>query len=262
MRMGLVLLLWTRYAKSFMAFQKLDVPYVLIGVSFFLSTTLMFFGVFSRLSAAWAGLTMLVGVYFYLGFWQDMEPFTHHHTYLLCFGTFLMALTHCGRSYSVDRWWAVRAAVAAGEPPPPERGPMWAQHLIAFQLAMIYLWGAYDKTSMAYLSGERFEHYLMLLYFGSDYPQWAGFASLCTFLAVSSVLLEYALAFGLFFRRLQPVLIPAGLMFHAIIYYTMPVGTFSLTMGLFYLAYIHPDAVHRLIDMLSGYPVKAPTISQ
>jgi len=257
MRIGLVLLLWVRYAKSFILFTKLDPAYIGIGASFWLSTTLLFFGVFSRLSATWAGVTTMAGIYFFLGYERGMEPFTHHHTYLLCISPLLLALTPCGGSYSFDRWWALRSADAAGEPPPPERGPLWGQYLIAFQIAMIYLWGAVDKTNAAYLSGERFEHYLMALYFGSDYPKWSGFAPMCTFLAVSSVVLEYALVPGLFLRRLQPLLIPIAMIFHAIIYYTMPVGTFTLNMWLFYIAFIHPDVVHDFIDRMSGHSVSS-----
>jgi hypothetical protein len=40
---------------------------------------------------------------------------------------------------------------------------------------------------------------------------------------------EYSLAFGLFFRPLRKWLVPAGSLFHAIIFVTLPVPTLSAT---------------------------------
>ena len=65
--------------------------------------------------------------------------------------------------------------------------------------------------------------------------------------AVMVVLLEYALAFGLPFRATRRYLVLPGLAFHAIIYVSLPVATFSATMILLYLAYYDPEAVDRVI---------------
>ena len=43
-----------------------------------------------------------------------------------------------------------------------------------------------------------------------------------------------------------------GLAFHAVIYCTLPVYTFSATMVVLYLAYFDPDDVHGFIDRLQG----------
>ena len=127
---------------------------------------------------------------------------------------------------------------------------MWGLSLLAVQISAIYLWGTYAKLTTAYLSGERFEHYTMYLYLGSDYPDWPGFHALMLVLAWSAVVIEPVLAIGLFFKRARPYLIPAGLLFHAILYWTLPVGVFSVTMFLCYLAYLDPDAFHRWLDRL------------
>jgi hypothetical protein len=47
--------------------------------------------------------------------------------------------------------------------------------------------------------------------------------------------------------------IVGGLVLHALIYYLTPVGTYTATMWLLYLAFVDPDATHRLIDRMSGH---------
>ncbi len=250
-RMGLVALIWTRYASDFLLYQNLEPYFLLHGVSLFVATTLLFFGAFTRVAAVWTAVT-LVSFYYYLGYAKDMEPYTHHHTYVLAISAVLLALSPCGKSYSWDRWRALARAEASGEPPPSERGPQWALRLMALQVSLIYFWSGFDKCNPAFLSGERMEHYTMYLYLGSDYPKSVLFHPTMVLLAWSTVALEFGLAFGLWWKRAQKFLIPFGMIFHALLYVLLPVGTYSLNMWLLYLAFLDPDAVHRFLDRLSG----------
>ena len=250
-RMGLVLLVWTRYAEDFLLYKNLEPYYLLHGVSLFVASTLLFFGAFTRVAAIWTAAT-LVSFYYYMGYAKGIEPYTHHHTYVLAMTGVLLACSPCGRSYSLDRWRALARAKQRGEPPPSESGPQWALRLMALQVSLIYFWSGFDKCNPAFLSGERMEHYAMYLYLGSDYPKSALFHPLMVGLAWSTVFLEFALAFGLWWRRAQRFLIPFGMIFHAMLYVLLPVGTYSLNMWLLYLAFLDPDAVHRFIDKLSG----------
>jgi hypothetical protein len=100
------------------------------------------------------------------------------------------------------------------------------------------------------------EHFAMYLYLGSDYPKSSLFHPAMVGLAWTTVSVELVLAFGLWFKRLQPWLIPLGLIFHALLYVLLPVGTYSLNMWLLYLAYLDPDAVHRFLDRMA--PSAAP----
>ncbi len=70
--------------------------------------------------------------------------------------------------------------------------------------------------------------------------------------AIGSVMFEYTLSFGLWIPRWKRWLIPIGLAFHGLIYLTMPVMVFTVTVWLLYLLFLPPDAVHRAIDRLSG----------
>jgi hypothetical protein len=67
-----------------------------------------------------------------------------------------------------------------------------------------------------------------------------------------TVLLEFALAFGLHFRRSRRWLVLPGLALHASFYTLLNVNTFSVTMMLLYLAFYDPDDVHRVLDRLQG----------
>ncbi len=251
LRVGLALLVWTRFCNDFAAFHDNGAAWTLLGASLFASSTLMLLGWRSRLATAWTGLT-LAAIVVYLGVVERHYALLHHHVSLLMIATVLLALTPCGGSLSLDRWRAVRAAERAGRPPPPERGPQWAVHLIALQMSAVYLWGAIDKTRVAWLSGERLEAILMYHYTGSDWPSWPGFPALCLAGAVSTVALEYALAVGLWFPRWHRVLIPTVIVFHGLLYFTLPVATFSATMYVMMLAFVPAATVHRVVDRLLG----------
>lgn len=259
LRVSLALLVYARWGRDFQLFRdmqpdRIDMAsgaFFALSAALTLSTTGMLLGAASRVSTALAGLSTLA-VVLWVGETLGHEPYTHHNTWALALGVALLALTPCGRSLSVDRWLAVSRARRAGEAPPPERGPLWALPLLGVHVSAIYLWGTVAKLTVGYLSGARFEHYLMYLYLGSDVPSgWLWSAAIFVFVW-TGVLLEPVLAVGLWFRRPRAVLFWVGLAFHGIIYWTLPVGTFSLTMWALYLAFLDPDAVHVGIDRMLG----------
>ncbi len=251
-RIFLVLIIWTRWGSEVLLFRSLSSPaHLILSLSYFASTTLMLLGVFSRASTLWAGLTTL-SMYYYFGLELGREPWTHHHAYLLAFATLLCAFTPCGRSYSLDRWWALCRAQKAGLPPPREWGNLWGLRLIALQLSMVYLYSAYNKTTAAYLTGERMEGYLLRYYLGSDLPRWPGFHELMAVMGSGTVVLEYALAVGLLFASTRRWLVIPGLLLHGSFYVLLPILTFSATMVLLYLAYFDANTIHAVIDRLGG----------
>jgi hypothetical protein len=251
------MLFWARWAGELLLYRDQTAVGLTLSVGFFAATLLLFVGFHSRLAAV---CTAIVGfaMYYYFGHVLGREPWTHHHTYLLAAAALLLAMTPCGRSYSVDRYLAVARAERSGLPPPAERGNPWGLRLIVLQLSALYFFSAFDKTSIGFLSGARLEQIFLWYYAGSDYPAIPGLANLTMLVAWAVVALEYALAFGLPFRRTRRYLLLPGLAFHAAIYVTLPVYTFSATMVLLYLAYFDADAVHRTIDRLQGYGPAAP----
>jgi hypothetical protein len=250
-RIGIAMLFWSRWAGELLLYMNQSAIGLFLSVNFFIATTLLLIGYHSRVAAVWTGAVGLV-IYYYFGHVLGREPWTHHHTYLLAVAALFVGLTPCDRSYSLDRYLAVTRAERAGTTPPPEYGNLWGLRLIVLQLSVLYFFSAYDKTNFAFLSGARLEHIFLWYYSGSDYPDLPGFHALTIVTAVMVVVLEYALAFGLPFRVTRRWLVWLGLAFHAIIYVTLPVFTFSATMILLYLAYYDPEAVGRVIARLQG----------
>jgi hypothetical protein len=250
-RIGLALLVWTRFSEELILYKHLSWAGLAFSASYFLWTTMMLAGVASRVASLAVGAHVFF-LYFYGGYAQGNEPWTHHHVYLLAISTTLLSLTPCDKSYSLDRWLAVRRAERAGVPPPLERGNLLGLRLIALQLCVMYFWTAFDKTHWGFLGGERLEQYAMYFYFSSVYPQWPGFHASMVLMSWIVVVLEYALAFGLLFRRTRRWLVLPGLALHASFYVLLPVLTFSLTVALLYLAFFDADQVAAVIDRIEG----------
>jgi hypothetical protein len=246
-RMGVPLLLWSRFGSDFGFFAR---PYgamrFVLSALFFLTTSAMLVGLCARFASFGVGLVLTAHIGL-AATGRASEAFLHHHVILLLIASYLLALSPCDRSLSWDRVRALARARKAGTPPPAERGPVYALYLFRAQLVVIYLLAAVDKTNAAFLSGERMQHYAYYFYFGSAEITHPLFARVCQALALGTVLLEYALAFFLLVPRAQRVLIPLGLAFHAALYLLVPVHTFSLTMALLYLTVLDPERVHQAL---------------
>lgn len=245
MRIGVALLIWARFADDLALYHDRDWVWGALGASIYLSSFCLLIGFKSRLSALWSGLTIATAV-IYLGVIQKHYALVHHHVSLLMIFTFLLALTPCGRSFSVDRW---------RDPDAPEWGPLWGVHLIALQASAVWFWGAVDKLHAGWLSGDRLQAIWMYYYTGSDFPTTPGFVLLSQVAAISTVVIEFALALGMWRPSWHKVLIPLAIAFHAFTYFTVPVATFTATMFLLLLAYIPAQTVHAGVDRLVA---KAP----
>ncbi len=249
-RIALPAIMWAEWGNQLLMIRNLGAESMIHSAAFFVFTVLMMIGVWSR-TTTFISAMVLYYYYYRFGVVLGEDDIVHHHTYILMISTLLLSFTPCGRSYSFDRYRAVAKARAAGESPPPERGPLWASALMGFQVSMIYFWGAYQKTTLAYMSGYRPQQIVMHHYTGADYPPFVGFALIMLLAGVGTVALEYGLAFGLWVRRLQPYLMPIGLVFHWFIYATMPVGSYTVTICLLYLVYLDPDRVHAFLEEMT-----------
>ena len=246
-RIGLVLLIWSRWAGELIFCRDIRPSAILLNSAFFLLTGLMCVGLWTRVSSM--GTAILLSIRFI-----THQPSQHHHTFLLIISTLFIVLTPCGRSYSLDRWLALRHALKSGVPSPPETGNLWGLRLIAIQLSMVYFWTAYAKLYWGFLSGAGLELLAYNYYAGYDYASIPGFSALCFIAAITTVILEFSLAFGLYIPKLRKYLMPVGIILHILFYVLLPIHTFTLTMILLYLAFIPAASVHRFIDsMHEGY---------
>ena len=246
-RIGLVLLIWSRWAGELILCRDIRLSAILLHSAFFLFTGLMCVGLWTRASSM--GTAIII-----LAMFVMRESWKHHHVFLLVMAILFIALTPCGRSYSLDRWLALRRGLKSGLPPPPEIGNLWGLHLIAIQLSMVYFWTAYEKLYWGFLSGARMEFLVYNYYAGYDYASIPGFSVLCCITAITTMILEFALSFGLYIPKFRKYLMPAGIILHILFYILLPIRTFTLTMILLYLAFIPTASVHRFIDnMHEGY---------
>lgn len=251
-RIGLVLIIWARFATGMTLHVNVQDWKLLLSAYFFVFTAFMLFGLYTRGSVLMVALCLAI-FYFIFGYGGIRPEFFAHHIYLLMAVTFLLAFTPCDRSYSVDRYRAVRRAKRQGLPPPPEHGNLWAQRLIVLQMASLYLWAAVDKTNVHFLSGDRLEAIFMWAYGGRPLEHVFLMPEIYIPAAIAVVVVEYILPVAIFVRRALPVAIPMGLALHVAFYLTLPLATFSITMILLYIAVLPPNAVHRMIDRLQGY---------
>lgn len=250
LRIATAWIMWVRWGAELLPLRGIVHPAV--SVAFFVATTCLFLGVGSRLAALASGIVGMILVHGY-GIAGGYEPWTHHHTTLLAHMPLLLALTACGRSYSVDRWLALRRALRSGAPPPEERGPSYGLKLIALQMSVVYFFSSYDKLDFAFLSGQRLEAIFGWYYWGSDAPDWPWLRWAFPCAGTATVVLELSLAFGLWLPRARPWLIPLGLVLHGTFYVLLPVDTFTATVWCLYVAYLDQDRLHALLDELQGH---------
>lgn len=243
-RMGLAMLIWTRWANEMLLYRHRSFPDMAFVALFFVATTLMLIGWKSRV---WTAVTALclVTIYYYYGFARGRESWTHHHTYLLTISTCLLALGPSAGVLSVDAYLAQQRDRF-------RRANLWTMRLIAVQLSAMYFWTATNKSKWGWINGDRMEHYLMYYYTGSNYDLVPMFGVAMLLLANFVLLLEYALVFGLYSRRGRRYLVPLGILLHLSFYAMLPVSTFSTTVLLLYLVFYDPDDIERGLRGLLG----------
>lgn len=247
LRVGLGLLLWAEHARNSAWWKVHDPLHMAVGTALLASSMAMVVGWRSRVATG-ATAALLAGTYFGFGLLGgETEKYVHAHSYLLLVAVGLVALMPNDRSLSVDRWLALERGDAA-----PQRGALWPLALLRLQVALVYFWGAFDKTNVGFLSGARLQQ-IMDWYLGShEGLRVPGSDLLLTVSSVGTVALEYALAVGLFFPWGRRWLMPLGVLFHAAIYLSVPVGTFSILTVFLYLAFFPPEQVERVARRVLG----------
>jgi hypothetical protein len=248
-RIAWALLVWTEFGATFRLHSSIGDP-LKLGLSFVVWTgsTAMLLGFRSRWAAGITGAA-LAASWIGLGEIGGDDHFRRHHVYTLVIVSLMLAATPCGGSFSLDRLRIVRDARAAGAPVPPERGDLWATHLVQLQVAAMYLWAAWDKSSPAF--HQRMEMYTSDFYFGAEHPgPW--YAVVMGIAGYGAVALEYVLPFALWWPRTRTAALLAGVLFHAVVYWTLAVATYTCSMFVLYMLFVDPEHVHRTIDELLG----------
>ena len=239
-RIGLVLVLWARWAEVLRLFWYRDPSHVAVGVGLLTSSLFLVLGLFTRLASVLTFLGTATVLYVW-GHAGGETDYVHHNTQALVIAFGILALTPSGRSLSLDRVLALRRAEKAGDAAPSTRGPTWAMFLFPVHLCGIYLWGAINKCNAGYLLGVDFEQQLAYFYTGSHGLPSADLRMVLAGAAITSVVLEFYLAFAFFSKRHWLPAVLLGVPFHAMLYGILPVATYSVLMFVLYLAARDPD---------------------
>lgn len=252
LRIALALVIFSRYGREVGLFAANDFAHAVLAAYFFILVPMMLVGFYARAATVMVAAT-LAFMYFFYSLVPGRVGWDYHHTYLLMMAVTLLAFTPCDRSYSLDRYFAVRRAERDGVAPQREFGRLWATRLMALQLSAVYFWTAFDKTDWAFLSGERLEQILVWHYSGRWLEDYVMVPHALVLASIAVVIVEYFLAFAIHVRKLQPIAIPMAIALHGIFYVMLPVETYSITMIVLYLAVVDPAAVHRFMDRMQGH---------
>ena len=219
-----------------------------VGALFLTSSPMVLFGYKTRPASIVMAISLLLA-FFMLGDSDfQMLRFRHHHTQLMMTCATALACAPAGRSFSVDRYLAIKKAQANGTPVPAEWGRLTGQRMICFVITSLYFGGAVDKMRVAYLSGHELERTL-LSYF-SDADRWPMFPGFWWAMGIGSVVWELVLAFGLWVPRLQKPLIIGSVAFHILLAFTMNVGSFGAMTCLASMMFLHTSIIHRACDLM------------
>ena len=163
--------------------------------------------------------------------------------------TFYVMLAPCGAAYSLD---ARRAARRRGTDAEPLIVP-WAQRLIQLQICLVYFNTAVLKCNGAtWLNGTAL-HYVLYndevgrFHLGMlrDYPV------LVNLMTHGAILIEFCLAFLLWFRATRVWTIFAGLALHIAILATVNIPIFGELITACYLTFLTPEELDTLLGTLA-----------
>jgi hypothetical protein len=247
MRILVALMAWARFADRFTFHPRATVLQACAAACFYLFSTLMLLGQWSRLSTAVTAGVLLYGYH--------ARGFTSHNMQLLDLTALVLAFTPVGCTYSLDRHWALGRAEREGKPAPGEVIPLWSTWLPAILLSSVYLSTFLNKTDLEFLSGERLQAILAGHYTGAAYLDGKVWSIAVQAFSIAVWLVEGALVFGLLIPRLRAWLMAAGAFMHFCFYTLFRIYAFSANMVMLYFAFVPKAKIAGAIDRLCGYSV-------
>jgi hypothetical protein len=155
----------------------------------------------------------------------------------------------CGAAYSLD---ARRAARKRGTLAEPLIAP-WGVRLLQMQLCLIYFQACVFKCQgAAWLNGTTVHYLLFNREFGQFDMEWlAQYPMLTNLMTHGAVMIEFALAFWLWFRPTRRWAILCGLALHLGIRPMLNVPAFGEVMTAIYITFLAPDELDACLSVLS-----------
>ena len=161
----------------------------------------------------------------------DQQTYSNH-LYLLVLVLLLLTISDSGAAWSLDaRQRATRRDVAA-----------WPILLLKIQVTLVYVFSAVAKITPQYLAGEILTRSLKQEGWVAVPQSWRT-PAVMSLLAVTSIVAELFIAFGLWSPRLRPFAILAGIGFHLLILGVLDssrlsLGIFALSMFAVYVLFV------------------------
>ena len=169
----------------------------------------------------------------------DQQTYSNH-LYLLILVILLLTISDSGAAWSLDaRRHAARRDVAA-----------WPILLLKIEVTIVYFFSAVAKITPQYLAGEILTRSLKQEGWLAVPQSWRAPAAM-SLLAVTSIVAELFIAFGLWSPRLRLFAIIAGIGFHLLIIAVLDssrlsLAIFALDMFAVYLLFVDAELLKRL----------------
>jgi hypothetical protein len=162
--------------------------------------------------------------------------------------TFYTMLAPCGAAFSLD---AARAARKRGTAAEPLIVP-WALRLLQMQLCLIYFQSSVIKCQgQLWLNGTTVHYVLHNREFGLFNMEWlAQYPLLINVMTHGAILVQFALAFWLWFRPLRRWAILGGIVLHLSLGFVLNIAAFGETMVATYLTFLDPDELDSVLRAL------------
>ena len=197
--------------------------------------------------------TRIMGVLLYLGvmtFYNRNLLTNCGPDQVMMITSFYMMLAPCGAAYSLD---ARREARRRGTPAEPLIYP-WAQRLMQFQLCLIYFVTAYLKCGGRSWIGGTAIHYVLFNHEVGQFDlEWlGGYPLVLNLMAYAALVVEFALAFLLWFRPTRRWVALLGVMLHVGIVPLVNVPLFGEQMTALYILFLDPDELSALGRFLTA----------
>jgi hypothetical protein len=169
--------------------------------------------------------------------------------------SFYAMLCPCGAAYSLD---AIRAAKKRGAAAEPLIVP-WAVRLLQMQLCLIYFQSCVIKSrGETWLSGTTVHYILFNTEFRQFNLEWlTQYPLLINAMTHGALLIEFALAFWLWFRPTRRWAILGGIALHLGIRPMLIVPSFGECMIACYLTFLAPDELDAILRAVDPRPILA-----
>lgn len=201
--------------------------YLLIEKILLLLAVLFTAGFITRFTGP--ALALLFGYLFVL----DQMSY-HHHVFLFVIVLFILGFTNCSSRYSID-------SLAGIHKPAPPEGVATPRRMLQVLVSVIYFFSSFSKMNEGWFSGDIIRLFYQSGSIHEPLRDYIAEYNLFQFMSVSTVLIEFFLAFALWILPLRRVAVLAGVFLHLIIDMTIDVSTFSFQMIALYTVFAFPE---------------------